>query len=139
MAEEVYVTHWGNTAASHPDEPDYDFALRIVEVDKVVASRSLQRSAWARASLARGELADTLPALKRKPGKDIITFGGIGFATSLLEEDLVDDLQLFVNPFVLGDGLSIFQPDRPRPLKLIQSTSYDCGMVVSRYQCSSGS
>ena len=138
MAEEGYLTHWGNTAASHPGEPDYDFARRIVEVDKVVASRSLQRSAWERTSVARGELADTLPALKRKPGKDIITFGGIGFARSLLAEDLVDELQLFVNPFALGDGFSIFQADRPRPLKLIQSTSYDCGMVVGRYQCVRG-
>jgi len=135
MAEEGYLDHWGRTAASHPADPDYAFARRIVEVDKVVLSDKLAASRWARTAIASGGMAEEVNALKRQPGRDLICFGGVGFASSLLAGGLVDELQLFVNPAAVGEGTSIFGAARGgMKFALLRSTAYDCGIVVNRYR-----
>ena len=80
-----------------------------------------------------GEAAETIGALKRHPGGEIIAFGGLGLAASLIDADLVDELQLFVNPSVVGDGASSFDGARPRAATLLGCRAYACGMVVNRY------
>ena len=135
MAEEGYLAHWGSAARRHfPADPHYAFAQRIVDVDKVVVSNKLKASKWDRAAVARGGLAEEVNALKRRPGRDIICFGGVGFASSLVAAGLVDELQLFVNPSAVGKGLSIFNDARHGlALELLGSTAYACGIVVNRY------
>jgi dihydrofolate reductase len=140
MAEEGYLDHWGRVAAAHPADPHYAFARRIVEVDKVVLSDKLPASRWARTIVAAGAMAEEVNALKRRPGRDIICFGGVGFASSLLAAGLVDELQLFVNPAAVGEGRSIFGASRDEGLKfaLFRSTAHDCGIVVNRYRPTGG-
>ncbi|WP_204265382.1 dihydrofolate reductase family protein, partial [Enterobacter hormaechei] len=46
MAEEGYLTHWGNAARKFPEDPFYAFAQRIVEARKVVPSDRLKTSRW---------------------------------------------------------------------------------------------
>lgn len=100
----------------------------------MVVTQRLRRSRWDRTIIASGDFVPAIRKLKSAPGGNIITFGGIGFASSLLSNDLVDELQLFVNPFLLGNGITIFNGDQRQALSLIQSSVYDCGMVVNRYQ-----
>lgn len=132
MVEEGYLSHWGSAARKFPADPHYAFAQRVVEVEKVVATDKLEASRWERTRIARGGLAREVRALKQETGRDIICFGGAGFASALVAEGLVDEFQLFVNPSVVGQGLSIFR-HAPQGLRLIGSTAYDCGIVVNRY------
>jgi dihydrofolate reductase len=134
MAEEGYLDHWGAAAKRYPAEQFYAFAQRVTDVEKVIPTKQLKRSRWERTSIAGGDLEDEVHKLKKRTGQDIIAFGGIGLASSLIAMNLVDELQLFINPFVLGDGASIFDADHPKSLKLLRSTAYACGMVVSCYQ-----
>ncbi|WP_198350976.1 dihydrofolate reductase family protein [Flavisphingomonas formosensis] len=61
-------------------------------------------------------------------------FGGAGFASALIAAGLVDEIQLYVNPAVLGDGVGIFEISGFQPLRLIEVASFRCGMIVSRYR-----
>jgi dihydrofolate reductase len=70
--------------------------------------------------------------LKSQPGKDIIVYGGATFVGSLIENDLIDELHLAVNPVAIGDGLRIFHGRTP--LKLKASTAYANGEVVNTYE-----
>jgi len=133
MAEQGYIAHWRGVAEERPNDAAYAFARRIGEVEKVVATKTLTGSRWERATVANGEAAETIGALKRQPGGEIIAFGGLGLAASLIDADLVDELQLFVNPSVVGDGASIFDGARPRAATLLGCRAYACGMVVHRY------
>jgi dihydrofolate reductase len=127
-----YIGHWTRMAEQRGDDPDYAFTHRIVAAHKRVISRSLPSIDRPRTSIGRGPLADEVAALKRQPGGDIICFGGVGFATALLEAGVIDELQLYVNPAVVGAGRSIFR--QARRLQLIDATAYDCGIVVQRYR-----
>jgi dihydrofolate reductase len=134
MAEEGYLNHWGNAANNFPANPHYAFAKKIVDTNKVVLTNKLEKSRWDRTVVANGGLIEEVNALKRQRGQKIITFGGVGLASSLVAAGLIDEFQFFVNPTVVGDGRSIFDNQREGlKLKLIKSTSYDCGVVVNRY------
>ncbi len=134
MVEGGYLDHWGAAAKRYAADKFYAFAQRVIDVEKIVPTTRLKQSRWDRTVIARGALEDEVRELKDRPGQSIIAFGGIGLASSLLAMNLVDELQLFVNPFILGYGASIFDADHGKPLMLLQSTAYPCGMVVNRYQ-----
>jgi dihydrofolate reductase len=134
MAEEGYLEHWGAAAKRYATDKFYAFAQRVIDVEKIVPTKRLKRSRWDRTRVVNGALEDEVRELKNQPGQSIIAFGGIGLASSLVAMNLVDELQLFVNPFILGAGASIFDARRAKPLTLLQSKAYPCGMVVNRYQ-----
>jgi len=131
MVEQGYLDHWMRMAKVLEADPYGGFARRIGEVEKVVLSDTLTASRWKRTTIARGPLAEAVGALKRAAAGDIICFGGVGFAKSLVAAGLVDEYQLYVNPTAVGSGESIFRTTTP--LRLLGSTPYDCGIVVSRY------
>ncbi len=133
MAEEGYLTHWSKAANRYPADPFYAFAQRVVDVEKVVPSSRLKASRWDRTVLVSGDLSSEIVALKATYGGSIGVFGGAGLATALIEAGLVDELQLYVNPAVLGHGTRIFRDDSFRKLRLIGAKAYQSGMVVSRY------
>jgi dihydrofolate reductase len=133
MAEEGYLTHWGNAAKKYPQDRFYAFARRIVEARKVVASDKLKTSPWERTQVVSGDLPREVNLLKQGEGGNIAVFGGAGFASALIAAGLVDEFQLFINPAVLGSGRRIFDRGGFSRLKLIGSKAYASGMVVSRY------
>jgi dihydrofolate reductase len=134
MAEGGYCDHWQRVAQNHPKHRDYAFARKVAETSKVVLTNKLKTSKWDRTEIVGGTMADAVNALKHRPGRDIIAFGGVGFASSLVAAGLVDEFQFFVNPVAVGKGRSVFDAaEGGLRLELIGSASYDCGMVVKRY------
>lgn len=127
-----YIGHWTEMARQRAGDPDYAFTQRIVAAHKRVISRSLAAIDHPRASIGRGSLRDEVTALKRRAGGDIICFGGVSFAAGLLEADLIDELQFYVNPSAVGEGESIFR--QSRRLQCINATPFSCGIVVQRYR-----
>jgi dihydrofolate reductase len=127
-----YIGHWTEMSRQRAGDPDYAFTHRIVAAQKRVISQSLAAIDHPRASIGRGSLLEEVTALKQKTGGDIICFGGTSFAAGLLDADVVDELQLYVNPHVVGEGDSIFS--QARALQCIDATAYPCGIVVQRYR-----
>lgn len=135
IVEEGYLDHWGRAAKNHPANPHYAFAQRVVNARKVVLTDKLKASRWERTVIARVNMADEVNALKRQQGeKNILCIGGVGFASSLVAAGLVDEFQFFVNPTAVGGGRSVFHDTRKgHKLRLLDSTGYECGVVVNRY------
>ena len=134
IIEEGYLDHWSRAARNHPADPHYAFAQKVVDARKVVLTNKLKASRWPGAEIAAGRMADEVNALKRQPGADILCIGGVGFASSLVGEGLVDEFQFFVNPVAVGGGRSVFHDERNgHVLRLLGSRAYECGVVVNRY------
>ena len=128
-----YISHWAEMAKLRAGDPDYAFTEKVVAAEKRILSQSLGSIHQPRASIGRGSLHDEVTALKQqKTGGDIICFGGVSFAAGLLEADVVDELQFYVNPYAISAGRSIFR--QPRPLECVGSKAYPCGIVVQRYR-----
>jgi len=52
--------------------------------------------------------------------------------SALIEHELIDELNIFVNPVAIGRGIGIFK-DR-KALRLIDSTAYPSGVVINTFQ-----
>ncbi|MBB6673666.1 dihydrofolate reductase family protein [Cohnella nanjingensis] len=133
MAVQGFNDHWA-TLAQRSDNPQSHFAKSLTNAHKVVFTKTLTRSIWNNNTLAKGELVDEILALKQVPGKNIIAFGGAGFASSLIKSGLVDEFHLIVNPVVLGEGLSPFKEiNSSLNLNLVEAIPYSRGIVVLKY------
>jgi dihydrofolate reductase len=73
--------------------------------------------------------------IKNQPGKDIWLFGGASLTASLMNAQLVDELQLSIHPILLGRGKPLFQGLKERiQLTLIDTKKYSTGLVQLFYR-----
>lgn len=129
-----YIPHWQNVVTK-PDDPFYELAQKIVTANKILFSKSLDKSEWDNTAVAKGALADEINKLKNENGKDIIVYGGSSFVSALIKEGLIDEFHLFVNPVALGKGVPIFNElGKHQELKLKKSIAYHCGIVMLHYE-----
>lgn len=123
-----FCNYWENVPK---ESAEYSFAQKMVNIPKIVFSKTEKKSPGKNARMENGDLRTEINKLKNAPGKDIVVYGGAGFVSSLIKEDLIDDYYFFVNSAAIGKGLSIFH-DKLK-LKLVNSTKYNAE-VVNHYQ-----
>ena len=125
--------------SSYWPQSDDEYAAPMNDIPKVVFSRTLTKADWAQSTIASGDLAGEVSALKREPGKDMIAWGGATFAQSLSRLRLVDEYRLVVQPVALGDGLPLFAGlTAPFVLDLIEARAYADGAVLHVYRPAAG-
>jgi dihydrofolate reductase len=81
---------------------------RINAMPKHVASRTLRDPGW-NATVLGPDVADAIAQLKRQPGKDLIKYGTSRLDDLLLRDHLLDELQLWYMPVVVGAGQRLFE------------------------------
>jgi len=80
---------------------------------------------------------DDLAALRARDGGDIVVWGSPSLVRALLSKGLVDQLNLMIEPIVLGGGKRIFTDDGiARPLQLVKSVTTGTGVHVCTYEAS---
>lgn len=132
---EGFVTYWENVANNQPDSPEFTFAHKMVNMPKIVFSKTVKSIAGKNIVVENGDLATAVKKLKDQSGKDILVYGGADLVSSLVKEGLIDEFNFFINPVMINKGLRIFDKLGERQ-KLISlgSTPYDCGVIVNKYQ-----
>jgi dihydrofolate reductase len=127
------MLYW-ETAHLAPDQPVIarDFTEIWQAADKVVYSRALESVSSAKTRIERNFDANAIRHLKATSDHDI-TVGGPNLAAHALSARLVDELQLFVVPIVVGGGKH-WLPDGVRiALDLIDVRRFASGVVYLRY------
>lgn len=109
------------------------FAARTNELPKYVASRTLHEPLTWNASLIDGDLTAVITALKERHRGNLISFGAGELAFELVRRGLVDEIHLWVDPAVWGDGERVFHGQRVR-MELISATTFDSGVALLIYR-----
>jgi dihydrofolate reductase len=131
---ERFIPYWA-TVAANTYNPEYTAGKKFTDTYKVVFTKTLDNSVWDNTTLAKGDLVYEITKLKEHGGKDIIAYGGATFVSALIKQGLIDEFHLFINPTAIGNGMTIFKElDNKLNLKLVKSTSFDCGIVVLNYK-----
>jgi dihydrofolate reductase len=128
------MTYW-ETAHALPDQPPFvrDFAEIWQGADKIVYSKTLETAATARTRIERDFDPETVRQLKASAERDM-TVGGPDLAAQAIRAGLVDELQLFVAPVVVGGGNQSL-PDGVRlKLELLDERRFESGVVYLRYR-----
>jgi dihydrofolate reductase len=129
---DLMAGYWPTTGAV-ADDPEV--ANRMNQLPKVVFSRTLDKAAWQNTRLVTGDAVEAVSMLKQQPGKDLFVFGSANLAATLIQNDLIDEFRVMVNPVVLGRGTPLFQKiQQPLKLKLLKTKPFQNGNVLLYYQ-----
>ena len=113
------------------EEAGDEFAKRLGDVRKIVASRRALEFTWRNSEQLEGDLVDAATALKNDPSvRRIALSGSVSVVRQLLDAGLLDELHLFIHPATAGTGVRLFDDgDTPRHLQLLSCTPFKTGVV----------
>ena len=130
---------WQVSADAWPQRAGDPFADKLNSIPKHVASRTLSQddlASWNNSHLLPSD--DTLGAiakLKEQEGGDIQCYGSANLAAQLIENDLIDEYNLMIEPVILGGGKRLFPEDGVlRGLELVSNITAGTGVQICKYQ-----
>ena len=142
--EELMRKSWESTDTILIGRKTWDFAQAMaaggmeappVQAKSYVFSRTLTSLASKDAELVTTDAGEFVRKLKTQPGKDIMVMSGGNFATSLLQEGLIDEIGLNIHPVLLGGGVPAFlDPGKRVELELTECRQLDGGCVLVIYR-----
>jgi dihydrofolate reductase len=131
---------WDVMASAWPDRAGDPFADQMNAIPKYVVSRSLSEedasSRWNNSTLIGGDDAlDQVRRIREEGDGGIQVWGSASLARQLVENDLVDEYRLMLEPILLGGGKSIFPTDgEARKLELVSVTQASTGVLICAYR-----
>jgi dihydrofolate reductase len=128
---EIFAGSWG----TWDDPGDSPIWTALNTKPKYVASTRLTDPRWANTTVLSGDVAAAVRELKARPGRELQVHGCGALFRSLLDDDLVDEMTLFICPVVVGQGTRLF-PDtgRDSALELVESRATPSGMTIQVYR-----
>lgn len=141
--EAIMRKSWASTDTVLVGRKTYEFSKAMggggempgVKVKSYVFSRTLKSISEKDTELVTTDAGDFVRKLKQQPGKDIMVMSGGNFATSLLEEGVIDEIGLNIHPLLLGGGVPAFlDPGKRVNLELTECRQLDGGCVLVTYR-----
>lgn len=111
-----------------------DFAKAIDKIPKIVFSSNLKNTDWETAEIATNPIEVVIKKLKQQSGKDIF-IGSRSLIVQLINLNLIDELQLCIQPVIAGKGLSLFENLNDRVIfKLKKTKNFNNGAIILYYE-----
>jgi dihydrofolate reductase len=133
---QLMVPYWPEVLKNKSEtKADTEFARAFDSINKIVFSRSLDRTEDKNTRIVRTNLHDEILKLKQAQGKSILT-GGVSVPSQLIELGLVDEYRFVVGPIVAGEGRRLLEGVSLREklqLRLVESKIFKSGCVALRY------
>ena len=127
---------WQVMAGAWPGRAGDPFADKMNAIKKYVASRTLTQDdlTWNTTLLSPENAVADIAALRDQDGGDLSIMGSASLVTTLLGEGLVDELNLMIEPILLGGGKRIFPDDgTARPMELVKCVTAGTGVQICTY------
>jgi len=127
---QIFAAYWPTAPA------DDSMAKRLNSIPKYVVSTTLDKVEWNNSTLIKGNIAEEIAKLKKQPGSGILSVTGSGkLAQTLMQYNLVDEYELWINPIVLGSGKRLFADGIvPINLNLVNTRTTSTGVMILTYQ-----
>ena len=131
---EIFARSWG-TGSWGAHQGDNPISVALNTKPKYVASTTLTDPQWADTTVLSGDLAAAVAELKAKPGRELQVHGCGALTRWLLDNDLVDEMNLFICPVVVGQGTRLFpESGRDGALELVASRATPSGVTIQVYR-----
>jgi dihydrofolate reductase len=126
---EIFADYWPSAPQEIP------FTSLLNGAPKYIASRTFAGSlAWQGSTLVADDLAESITALKGRH-YEVHVIGSLDLLQSLLRFGLVDRMNLWVYPLLLGSGKQVFADGTvPTALRLTESVTYPNGTLHLAYE-----
>ena len=128
---EVFAGSWGVV----PDPGINPIATALNTRPKYVASTTLTDPQWADTTVLSTDVAVAVRELAAKPGDELQVHGSGALIRWLLANDLVEELNLFIFPALVGQGTRLFPDTGPdKALELVDSRATPKGVTIQVYR-----
>jgi dihydrofolate reductase len=128
---EIFAGSWG----TWDDPGDSPVWAALNTQPKYVASTTITDPQWANTTVLSGDLAAAIGQLKAKQGGELQVHGSGALVRWLLDNQLVDEINLFVCPVVVGQGTRLFPETGPDiALELLDSRATPNGVTIQVYR-----
>ncbi len=129
---DIFAAYWPGQGTTGPDGGVAELFNRV---PKYVASRGTPRLGWAGSTLLGPDLAAQVRAVRDRH-ENVHVIGSLNLFQTLLVERLLDRLNLWVYPVVLGTGKRVFEAGAaPSTLRLVGDPQRSqSGAVLLRYE-----
>lgn len=118
---------------------DGDFADRFNKMPKYVVGSKADASRWTNTTVLDGDPVEAARRVRDEHSGNIYVHGSRQLAQTLLEHDLVDQLNLMVFPVVLGTGDRMFgETSDKKKLRLVDSRVVGDGVAILIYEPAAG-
>jgi dihydrofolate reductase len=126
---EIFAGYWPTAPEEIP------FTGLLNRVPKYVASRTLSDPlAWSGSTLLAEPIAEAVRSIK-DGHEELHVIGSLNLVQSLLRSGLVDRLNLWMYPVLLGSGKKVFGDGTvPTALRLTESVTYSNGTLHLAYE-----
>jgi dihydrofolate reductase len=114
------------------DQVEQDFAAIWRAADKIVYSETLETPASAKTRIVREFDAESIRQMKAAAAADM-SVAGPQLAGQAIKAGLVDEVQLFVAPVVVGGGKRALPDNVRQDFELLDERRFDNGTVYLRY------
>lgn len=132
---EIMHNYWP-TADQKPNATKHDIehARWYKQSSKVVVSTTLSETGLDKTRIISSNPSENIKKLKQENGTNILIFGSASLTHLLFSDGLIDELWLFVNPVVIGNGIPFFKDINNRvDLVFAESKPFSCGVVGLHY------
>jgi dihydrofolate reductase len=133
---ETYLGMYGYWSAQPTPESsprERAHAEWVNAVDKVVFSTTLTSADWDNTRLIGANVAEEVQALKEGDGGTIAIYASPKLVHSFLDMGLIDEFRILIHPVTLGSGTPLFHDKAQLNLELLETRSFDSGVVYVRY------
>jgi dihydrofolate reductase len=114
---------------------DHPFAPILNAAPKVVFSRTMKTADWANTTIASGDTTEEVDKIRHGGDGYIVVWGGVGLWRSLMQVDLLDEIQISMFPYIANEGTRLFDGvPKAYQLDLISSTPSANGIVELQYR-----
>ncbi len=128
---EMMQKYWPTPMAAKNDPV---VARRMNDMPKLVFSSTLKEATWKNTRLVKGDPGRELQKLKAEGSLDMAILGSGSLVAALAAKNLIDEVQLLINPVILGGGKRLFAGVSARPaLKLERTRTFENGNVFVSY------
>jgi dihydrofolate reductase len=128
---EIFAGSWG----TWEDPGDSPIWTALDTRPKYVATTTPFDPRWANTTVLSGDVAAAIRELKAKAGDELQVHGSGALTRWLLENDLVDEMNLFTFPVVVGQGTRLFPDTGPdRALDVVDSRATPSGVTIQVYR-----
>jgi dihydrofolate reductase len=113
------------------------YSDRINAMRKVVVSRTLTDPEWANTEVIAGDVAARVRDLKAEDGGDIVQYGFGDVARLLLAAGLVDQLQWWIHPQLVGPDAAadlLSRPGTAAAFELVDVRALSNGIILATYR-----
>ncbi len=124
---EIFAAHW-------PFMNDDPMANKFNKATKYVATKTLKSATWENTTLLNGDLVQQIKKIKSANGIEIQVHGSSNLLQTLFRYRLVDELNVWIFPCVIGTGKRMFEEEAlASNFKMVNHKVSGTGVVIATY------